>query len=92
VREQHLGSYETLAALQVLKMYYSHVEGHLLALSPASQALWDQDFIQAVKYCSEQLGRLVAWANFHLKVKSPQILLVPEREFLGVESDDKEIY
>lgn len=72
-------------------MYYSHVEGHLLALVPASQAMWDREFISAVQYCNEQLGRLVAWADFHLKVKSPQILLVPEKEFLGVESEDEEI-
>ncbi len=90
-RQQHLGSYATLATLQALKMYYSHVEGHLLALGPASQALWDREFIKAVEYCSEQLGRLVAWADFHLKVKSPQILLVPDREFLGVGSEDEEI-
>jgi len=66
-------------------MNYSHVEGHLLALVPASQAMRDREFISAVQYCSEQLGRLVAWADFHLKVKSPQILLVPDRSFWGWE-------
>lgn len=90
-RQQHLSSYETLAALQALKMYYSHVESHLLALGPASQALWDREFIQAVQHCTEQLGRLVAWADFHLKVKSPQILLVPDGEFLGVGSEEEEL-
>lgn len=89
VRHQHLGSYETLATLQALKMYYSHVEGHLLALGPASQALWDREFISAVQYCTEQLERLVAWADFHLKVKSPQILLVPDAEFLGPGSEEE---
>jgi hypothetical protein len=44
-QKQHLGSYETLATLQALKMYYSHVEGHLLALVPASQVMWDREFI-----------------------------------------------
>ena len=72
-------------------MYYNHVEGHLLALGLASEALWDRKFIQVVQYCAEQLGRLMAWADFHLEVKSPQILLVPDREFLAMRSEDEEI-
>jgi hypothetical protein len=36
----------------------------------------------------------MAWADFHLKVKSPQILLVPDKEFFfleGGEGEDEEI-
>jgi hypothetical protein len=58
--QQHLGNYETLATLLALKMYYSHVEGHLLALGLASQAMWNREFIQAVQYCAEQLAPLAA--------------------------------
>jgi ferredoxin-nitrate reductase len=89
-RQQHLGSYETLSALQALKMYYSHVEGHFIALGPASQALWDREFIDAVSFCKDQLSRLVAWADFHLKVKSPQILLVPDKQFLEDDVEEGE--
>ncbi|MCJ1247944.1 hypothetical protein MMC30_005159 [Trapelia coarctata] len=69
--------YETLLVIQSLFMYLTHIEGHLLALTPASQALWDHGFIEAVAFCSEQVGRMQAWAKEQLKVKSPQTLLVP---------------
>lgn len=76
-----LGSYEVLVTLQALKMYYSHIEGHLLALLPTAKGLWDKEFVEAVVFCQEQLGRLEAWANEHLKVKSVQTLLVPDTKF-----------
>lgn len=81
-----LGSYEVLATLQALKMYYSHVEGHLLALLPTSQALWDKEFADSVEYCQTQLSRLAAWADNHLKVRAPQSLLVPDEEFQGADA------
>lgn len=83
-RDASLGSYETLATLQALKMWYAHIDGHLLALQPTSKASWDKGFIDAVAYCQHQIGRLTAWADEHLKVKSPQTLLVPDRGFRGL--------
>ena len=71
------GGYETLLAIQSLFMYLTHIEGHLVALTPASQALWDHGFIEAVGFCTVQVGRMQAWAKQQLKVKSPQTLLVP---------------
>jgi ferredoxin-nitrate reductase len=84
--DRKLGSYEVLATLQALKMYYSHVEGHLLALFPTSKALWDKEFTDSVEYCQKQLSRLIAWADNHLKVKAPQSLLVPNQEFRGADA------
>lgn len=93
-RDARLGSYETLATLQALKMWYAHIDGHLLALQPTSKASWDKGFIDAVAYCQHQIGRLVAWADEHLKVRSPQTLLVPDRGFGGLsifaDNDDVE--
>lgn len=82
-RVERLGSYEVLATLQGLKMYYNHIDGHLLALWPAAKALWDKDFIERVEFCQKQIERLEAWANEHLKVKAPQSLIVPDKGFGG---------
>ncbi|KAJ5982023.1 hypothetical protein N7451_012123 [Penicillium sp. IBT 35674x] len=71
-------AYEALIALQSLEMFFSYIEGHLTALSPASQALWDTEFVDAVTFAQTSVGRQKAWANQHIKVKSPQTLLVPQ--------------
>ncbi|EAW21029.1 molybdopterin oxidoreductase family protein [Aspergillus fischeri NRRL 181] len=69
--------YEALAALQSLDLFLTYIEGHLTALSPASQALWDCDFIDAVKFAQKGIQRQKGWVSQHIKVKSPQTLLVP---------------
>lgn len=69
--------YEALAALQSLDLFLTYIEGHLTALSPASQALWDCDFIEAVKFAQKGIQRQKGWVSQHIKVKSPQTLLVP---------------
>lgn len=69
--------YEALAALQSLDLFLTYIEGHLTALSPESQALWDCDFIEAVKFAQKGIQRQKGWVSQHIKVKSPQTLLVP---------------
>lgn len=71
-------AYEALIALQSLEMFLTYIEGHLTALSPASQALWDTEFVDAVTFAHTSVGRQKAWATQHIKVKSPQTLLVPQ--------------
>lgn len=70
--------YDALVALQSLDLFLTYIEGHLTALLPASQALWDSDFLKAVRFAQTNIGRQKAWANKHIKVKSPQTLLVPK--------------
>jgi hypothetical protein len=84
-RKARSRTYETLATLQALLMFYAHLESHFLALGQASRASWDREFIDVVEYCEEQVGRLKAWATEHLKVKAPQSLLVPDKGFGGAE-------
>jgi hypothetical protein len=69
--------YDALVALQSLDLFLTYIEGHLTALSPVSQALWDCDFIDAVKFAQQGIQRQKGWVNQHIKVKSPQTLLVP---------------
>lgn len=69
--------YEELVTLQSLYMYLSHVESHIMALVPASQALWDNEFIDAVTFCKTQVTRQLGLVKQNIKVKSPQTLLVP---------------
>lgn len=78
---QQTGSdpYHDLKALQGLFMYFCHLESHLMALAPTSQALWDRDFVDAVNFCAEQVQRQKAWVIQQIGVKSPQTLLVPQR-------------
>lgn len=70
-------AYESLVALLGLHMYLSYLEGHMTALTPASQALWDKGFIEAVTFSRTQISRQQAWISEHIKVMSPQTLLVP---------------
>lgn len=72
-----LDPYEALAALQSLQLFLTYIDDHLLALLPASQALWDNDFLDAVLFGRDSIMRQKAWASNHIKTKSPQTLLVP---------------
>lgn len=69
--------YEALAALQSLQLFLTYIDDHLVALLPASQALWDKDFLGAVQFGQDSIMRQKAWASNHIKTKSPQTLLVP---------------
>lgn len=70
-------SYEVLIAMQGLYMFISHIESHFTALGPASQAVWDVEFVKAVTFCQNQVVRMQAWVRQQIKVRSPQTLLVP---------------
>lgn len=83
MRKHRLGSYETLATILSLKMYYNHIDGHLRALVPAAAALWDRDFVERIAYCQKQVDRMEEWTNEHLSVKAPQALIVPDKGFGG---------
>lgn len=74
---RHGDPYEALAALQSLQLFLTYIEDHLVALLPASQAIWDTEFVEAVTFAQGGIGRQKAWAAQHIKVKSPQTLLVP---------------
>lgn len=69
--------YEALAALQSLQLFLTYIDDHLVALLPASQALWDKGFLDAVQFGQYSIMRQKAWASNHIKTKSPQTLLVP---------------
>ncbi|PGH14126.1 hypothetical protein AJ79_03243 [Helicocarpus griseus UAMH5409] len=69
--------YEALAALQSLDLFLTYIEGHLTALMPASMAVWDEQFVGAVTFAQGSIQRQKAWVTQHIKVKSPQTLLVP---------------
>lgn len=54
-----------------------HVEMQLIALVPASQALWDREFVEAVSDAQRWVGRMLAWTRYMMHLKVPQLLLVP---------------
>lgn len=68
---------KSLGALRSLGAYVAYVEGCLVALDPASQAKWDESFVDAVHFASSQVARIHAWVNHQLKTRSPQALVVP---------------
>lgn len=81
-------AYGTLAILQGLMIYLASTQGHLEALTPASQALWDKDFIAAVDKASEGMNRCQAWTKHQITVRAPQTLIVPSKVMW--ETPDKE--
>ncbi|KAJ1716297.1 periplasmic nitrate reductase [Aspergillus flavus] len=88
VVEEGSDAYEALVALQALDVFLTYIEGHLTALSPASQALWDLEFVEAVKFSQHGIQRQKAWVTQHIKVKSPQTLLVPVAALDELHSDE----
>ncbi|KFA74389.1 hypothetical protein S40288_03982 [Stachybotrys chartarum IBT 40288] len=69
--------YQVLEALQGLHLYLSHIEGGLIALEPASHAVWDGDFVEAVGSAQKSVRRMQDWTDQQMRVRSPQTLLVP---------------
>ena len=70
-------SYEALHIMHGLHTYVLHVTGLVDALAPVAQALWDKEFIAAVGFAKDELGRMQAWAKQQIVVRSPQTLIVP---------------
>lgn len=69
-------AYEILVAMQGFYMFVSHIESHLTASGPASQAVWDDAFVKGVTFCQNQVVRMQAWVRQQIKVRAPQTLLV----------------
>lgn len=83
--------YEALAALQSLQLFMTYIEGHVTALSPSSQALWDGEFMDAVDFAQSSMSRQMSWVKQHIKVKAPQTLLVPTAWEGDLESDESSL-
>jgi hypothetical protein len=66
-------------------MFLSHLESGFMALVPASWALWDADFIEAVDFNHGEVGRMQAWVKQQISVRNPRTLLVPTG-FVGKKS------
>jgi hypothetical protein len=73
-------AYDTLIALQSFYLFIGHVQGHLVTLSPASQATWDRGFVEAVDFVTEQLERITSWTKQQMGSRASQTLLVPCKE------------
>ncbi|KAH8843864.1 hypothetical protein MCOR02_008636 [Pyricularia oryzae] len=71
--------HRVLETLQGLNVYLAHIEGTLLALTPASAALWDKDFQGAVAGAKSMVSRMRQWAENQILVRGPQTLLVPAK-------------
>lgn len=72
-------TYEVLVAMQGVSMYLSHLQSHFTALEPAAFAVWDDQFVKAVRFGQKQVKRMSQWVNGQLATRSPQTLLVPAR-------------
>jgi len=76
-KEVPRSAYDVLEVLQGLAVYLAHVRVSVTALLPAAQAIWDEEFVEAVKAAQGCLGRMEGWVAHQVKVRSPQTLLVP---------------
>lgn len=77
-------AYTTLVVLQGIYLFLGHMEGHMFALQPTSQAAWDKDFADATNFCSVQIERMKAWVKQQMHVRGPQTLLVPCKQAVGM--------
>jgi ferredoxin-nitrate reductase len=71
--------YSSMVALKGLATCLADIEMHFVALVPASQALWDKEFVAAVTKAKGEVERMQAWARQQLMVRAPQTLVVPSR-------------
>lgn len=71
------GTYEMLETMQGLHLYLAYVRGSLRGMYPASQALWDRDFVRAVEEATEDVAKMEEWCLQQMQFRSPQTLLVP---------------
>jgi len=63
--------------MQGLHLYLAYVRGSLRGAYPASQALWDRDFVRAVEEATEDVAKMEEWCLQQMQFRSPQTLLVP---------------
>lgn len=71
------GPLDIMRSLRALQVYIGHDEASLTALIPVSQALWDEEFYEAVLFAASQLERMQAWVAEQIRVRATQSLLVP---------------
>lgn len=76
---EYASAYETLETLLGLQTYYANIRGHLTALNPVTQALWDAEFVDALQQSISHVDRMAGWAAHQLTVRAPQTLIVPTR-------------
>jgi ferredoxin-nitrate reductase len=69
--------YKTLVAMQGLHTFVMHVAGYLEAMKPVSQALWEKGFMESIQFCQNELDRMALWCKHQIKVRAPQVLIVP---------------
>jgi ferredoxin-nitrate reductase len=77
IHDDEHNAYEALTTLSGTFTFLAYLDSHLIALVPASQALWDEEFVKAVAEAKSGVDRLKAWVQQELVVKSPQTLIVP---------------
>ncbi|KAI1055645.1 hypothetical protein LB505_010006 [Fusarium chuoi] len=65
---------QVLEALRSLQVFLAHLRVGLEAMNPVSQAIWDEDFFQAVLYSISQVKRMQDWVTMQIKVRAPQAL------------------
>lgn len=77
-------SYDVLIILQGFHLFLGHIEAHLFALQPTAQACWDEDFVQAINFVTEQVERMKRWNKQQLQSRGPQTLIVPCKQAVGL--------
>ncbi|KAK5938539.1 hypothetical protein PMZ80_009510 [Knufia obscura] len=77
-------AYDVLIVLQSFYLFLGHIEAHLFALQPTSQAAWDKDFNECIKFLTEQNEKMQAWTKQQLHSRGPQTLLVPCKQAVGL--------
>ncbi|KAL6855677.1 hypothetical protein J3F83DRAFT_753913 [Trichoderma novae-zelandiae] len=55
--------YDVLEALRGVSAYMTFIEASLTALNPVSQAVWDQEFFEAVSFAKTQVSRMQSWVT-----------------------------
>jgi hypothetical protein len=50
-------SFRVITTLQAVDLFVTYIDGYLTALQPASMALWDKGFVDAVGFAQAQLAR-----------------------------------
>lgn len=71
------GLLDVLATMRALHVLLAHGQACLAALVPVSQAIWDGEFFEAVKFANAEMERMQDWVKHQLQVRAPQTLLVP---------------
>lgn len=77
-------SYDVLIILQGFHLFLGHIEAHLFALQPTAQACWDDDFVEAIDFVSQQIERMKQWNKQQLHSRGPQTLIVPCKQAVGL--------